>query len=93
MDGTIGIIGDDVIAGLYTLLIIYLIKRLCMKKKIIKKLITKKITISVAESCTGGLIASEIISIPNASKIFNLGLITYSNKSKEQILNIKKKKI
>ena len=64
-----------------------------MKKKIIKKLITKKITISVAESCTGGLIASEIISIPNASKIFNLGLITYSNKSKEQILNIKKKNL
>ena len=64
-----------------------------MKKKIIKKLIAKKITISVAESCTGGLIASEIISIPNASKIFNLGLITYSNKSKEQILNIKKKNL
>ena len=64
-----------------------------MIKKIIKKLITKKITISVAESCTGGLIASEIISTPNASKIFNLGLITYSNKSKEQILNIKKKNL
>ena len=64
-----------------------------MKKKIIKKLITKKITVSVAESCTGGLIASEIISIPNASKIFNLGLITYSNKSKEQILKIKKKNL
>ena len=64
-----------------------------MKKKIIKKFITKKITISVAESCTGGLIASEIISIPNASKIFHLGLITYSNKSKEQILNIKKKNL
>ena len=62
------------------------------KKKIIKKLITRKITISVAESCTGGLIASEIISIPNSSKIFNLGLITYSNKSKEKILKIKKKK-
>ena len=64
-----------------------------MKTKIIKKLISKKITISVAESCTGGLIASEIISIPNASKIFNLGLITYSSKSKEQILNIKKKNL
>ena len=64
-----------------------------MKKNIIKKLITKKITISVAESCTGGLIASEIISIPNASKIFNLGLITYSNKSKEKVLNIKKKSL
>ena len=61
-----------------------------MKKKIVKKLIAKKITISVAESCTGGLIASEIISIPNSSRIFNLGLITYSNKSKEKILNIKK---
>ena len=61
------------------------------KKKIINKLIKKKITISVAESCTGGLIASEIISIPNSSKIFNLGLVTYSNISKEKILNIKKK--
>ena len=64
-----------------------------MKKKIIKKFITKKITISVAESCTGGLIASEIISVPNASKIFHLGLITYSNKSKERILDIKKKNL
>ena len=64
-----------------------------MKKKIINKLIIRKITISVAESCTGGLIASEIISIPNSSKIFNLGLITYSNKSKEKILNIKKKNL
>ena len=62
-----------------------------MKKKVFEKLIKKKITVSVAESCTGGLIASEIISIPNSSKIFNLGLITYSNKSKEKILNVKKK--
>jgi len=60
------------------------------KKEIIKKLIKKKITISVAESCTGGLIASEIVSVPNSSKIFNVGLITYSNKSKEKVLNIKK---
>jgi len=61
------------------------------KKKIIEKLIKKKISISVVESCTGGLVASEIISIPNTSKIFNLGLITYSNKSKEKILGISKK--
>ncbi len=64
-----------------------------MKKKVFEKLIKKKITVSVAESCTGGLIASEIISIPNSSKIFNLGLITYSNKSKEKILNVKKKNL
>ena len=63
-----------------------------MKKKIIKNLIKKKISISVVESCTGGLIASEIVSIPNSSRIFNLGLITYSNKSKEKMLKIKKKK-
>ncbi len=64
-----------------------------MKKKIVKKLIKKKLTISVAESCTGGLIASEIISIPNSSKIFHLGLVTYSNRSKEKVLNVKKKNL
>ena len=43
-----------------------------MKKNIVLKLIKKKITISVAESCTGGLLACEIIAIPKTSKIFNL---------------------
>ena len=59
-------------------------------EKIIKKLIKKKITLSVAESCTGGMIAGEITSVPNSSSIFNLGLITYSNRSKETILKVKK---
>lgn len=59
-------------------------------EKIIKKLIKKKITLSVAESCTGGMIASEITSVPNSSSIFNLGLITYSNRSKETVLKVKK---
>jgi len=59
-------------------------------EKIIKKLIKKKITLSVAESCTGGMIASEITSIPNSSSVFKLGLITYSNRSKETILKVKK---
>tara|TARA_A100001015_G_scaffold74099_1_gene82192 strand:+ start:1328 stop:1795 length:468 start_codon:yes stop_codon:yes gene_type:complete len=62
-------------------------------KKIINKLIKNKITISVAESCTGGLIASEITSVPNSSNIFNLGLITYSNQSKEKLLKIKKQNL
>ena len=60
-------------------------------KKIVKKLIKKNITISTAESCTGGLIASEITKVPNSSKIFNLGLVTYSNSSKNIILKINKK--
>ena len=64
-----------------------------INKKIINKLIKNKITISVAESCTGGMIASEITSVPNSSNIFNLGLVTYSNQSKEKILKIKKQNL
>jgi len=61
------------------------------EKKIIKKLIKKKISISTAESCTGGMLASTITSIPGSSKIFRLGLITYSNKSKVNMLKISNK--
>lgn len=64
-----------------------------INKKIINKLIKNKITISVAESCTGGLIASEITSVPDSSNIFNLGLVTYSNQSKEKLLKIKKQNL
>jgi nicotinamide-nucleotide amidase len=61
-----------------------------LSKKIVKKLIKKKLTISFAESCTGGLISSSITSISGSSKIFTLGLITYSNKSKIKILRVPK---
>ena len=60
-------------------------------KLLIKLLIRKKIKISIVESCTGGLLASAITSISGASKIFNLGLITYSNQTKIKILRINKK--
>ena len=59
--------------------------------KIVKKLIKKKIKISFAESCTGGMLSSTITSISGSSKVFNLGLITYSNKSKIDILKVPKK--
>ena len=59
-------------------------------KLLIKILIRKKIKVSVAESCTGGLLASAITSISGASKIFNLGLITYSNQAKIKILKVNK---
>ena len=58
---------------------------------LVKKLIKKKIKISFAESCTGGMLASSITSISGASKVFNLGLITYSNLAKIKILKIDKK--
>ena len=60
-------------------------------KSLINQIIKKKIKVSVAESCTGGLLASAITSINGASKIFNLGLITYSNQAKIKILKVNKK--
>ena len=56
-----------------------------------KKLIQKKLTISVAESCTGGMLASKITSISGASKVFGLGLVTYSNQAKISILKVNKR--
>ena len=55
-----------------------------------KKLIKKKLTISVAESCTGGLLAHNLTKLANSSKYFQMGLITYSNPSKIKILKVNK---
>ena len=59
-------------------------------KSLVKILIKKNLKISFAESCTGGLLASSITSISGASKIFNLGLITYSNQAKTKLLKVNK---
>ena len=60
-------------------------------KNLVNKLQKKKLKISFAESCTGGMLATTITSISGASKIFNLGLITYSNNAKISILSVNKK--
>ena len=57
-------------------------------KTLIRLLTKKKLKISFAESCTGGLLASTITSISGASKVFNLGLVTYSNQAKIKILKV-----
>ena len=57
---------------------------------LIKKLNKKKLKISFVESCTGGLLANTITSISGASKVFNMGFITYSNQAKIKILKISK---
>ena len=62
-----------------------------LAKEIINKLRKKNFTISVAESCTGGLLSSFLTSIPNVSEIYTFGLVTYSNKSKNELLNVPKK--
>ena len=55
-----------------------------------KKLIKKKLTISVAESCTGGLLAHNFTKLANSSKYFQMGLATYSNQAKIKILKVNK---
>ena len=62
-------------------------------KKIVSLLIRRKLKISFAESCTGGLLASSITSINGSSKVFSLGLVTYSNQSKTKILKVPKQVI
>ena len=59
-------------------------------KNIVKKLIKNKLKISIAESCTGGLLSSAITSVSGSSKVFNLGLVTYSNQSKINLLKVPK---
>ena len=60
-------------------------------KKLINLLKKKKIKISFAESCTGGLLSSVITSNAGSSKIFDLGLVTYSNQAKQKILKVPSK--
>ena len=61
-----------------------------LSQKLVKLLHKKKLKVSFAESCTGGLLSSSITSISGSSKIFTLGLVTYSNKAKIKILKVPK---
>ena len=57
-------------------------------REIVARLKKKKISLSLAESCTGGMLAKHITSVSGASKIFAFGVITYSNKAKVEYLNV-----
>ena len=64
-----------------------------LSQKIVSLLRKKRFKISFVESCTGGLLSSSITSISGSSKVFTLGLVTYSNQSKTNNLKIPKKTI
>jgi len=64
-----------------------------LRRVVLNKLIKKKLNISFAESCTGGLLSSAITSMQGSSKTFKLGLVTYSNYSKIKLLKVSKKVI
>ena len=61
-----------------------------LSQKIVKLLKKKKLKISVAESCTGGMLSSALTSVSGSSKVFTLGLVTYSNQSKNRLLKVPK---
>ena len=62
-----------------------------LNQKVFIILKKKKLKISLAESCTGGLLSASITSIKGSSKVFTMGLVTYSNQSKITLLKIPKK--
>ena len=59
-------------------------------KNLVKILTKKRLKIAFAESCTGGMLASEITSVSGVSKVFGIGLVTYSNQAKINILKVNK---
>ena len=62
-----------------------------LNKKIISLLKRKNLKLAIAESCTGGMLSSAITSVNGASKVFTMGLVTYSNQTKMSILKVPKK--
>jgi len=62
-----------------------------LNKKIISLIKRKKMKLAIAESCTGGMLSSTITSISGSSKVFTMGLVTYSNQAKTNILKINQK--
>ena len=90
-----GVVMDDVCAGLYVvgILVLYMVfsSWINFLKELLNYYKKKKLKISFAESCTGGLLASTITKISGSSKIFTLGLVTYSNQAKINILKVPNK--
>jgi PncC family amidohydrolase len=62
-----------------------------LNQKIVNNLKRKKLNISFAESCTGGLLSSAITSVNGSSKVFTMGLVTYSNQAKTTGIKSSKK--
>lgn len=56
---------------------------------VVKMLKERKITLALAESCTGGAVSSSIVNVPGASEVFEHGFVTYSNRAKKKILGVK----
>ena len=61
-----------------------------LEETVVGLLKKKKMTLSLAESCTGGAVAADIVNVPGASEVFMCGYVTYTNRAKRKCLGVKK---
>lgn len=61
-----------------------------LEKAVADLLLANKLTVSCAESCTGGMLSARLINVPGVSEVYKCGYVTYSNKAKRRILGVKK---
>ena len=65
-------------------------QKMTLAEEVVKLLEEDELTVTTAESCTGGLVAARLVDVPGVSEVFKQGFITYSNKAKRKLLNVKK---
>ena len=61
-----------------------------LEEAIVDLLLEKQLTLTTAESCTGGMLAARLTNVPGVSEVFKQGLVTYSNRAKRKLLDVKK---
>ena len=66
-------------------------EELALEETVVGLLKKKKMTLSLAESCTGGAVAADIVNVPGASEVFMCGYVTYTNRAKRKCLGVKKR--
>ncbi len=65
-------------------------QKMTLAEEVVELLKENGLTVTTAESCTGGLVAARLVDVPGVSEVFKQGFITYSNKAKRKLLNVKK---
>lgn len=65
-------------------------KDVTLEKSLVDLLVANELTISVVESCTGGMLSSTLVDVPGVSSVYKMGVVSYSNKAKKKIINVKK---
>lgn len=65
--------------------------RQSLEQEIVQLMTEHKLTLSAAESCTGGMLSAKLINVPGASAVYEAGFVTYANKAKHKLIGVKKK--